>query len=106
MLHNKLIYRIFSSLIVQIELEQKPSKQIDTEAQSTEKHGKKYIGYKGYIGVDVESKIIRKRTFTPANVLDSQEMGNVLNGDEKSIWIDKVQVWQVVSCSVAKWNEE
>jgi transposase, IS5 family len=46
--------------------EDNPSKQIDTEAQSTEKNGKKYFGYKGNIGIDVESKIIRKRTFTAA----------------------------------------
>lgn len=71
------------------ELEGKPSEQIDTEAQSTEKNGKKYFGYKGHIGVDAESKIIRKRSFTPANVHDSQEMENVLSGDEKSIWADK-----------------
>lgn len=71
------------------ELEGKPSKQIDTEAQSTEKNGQKYFGYKGHIGVDAESKIIRKRTFTPANVHDSQEMENVLSGDEQSVWADK-----------------
>lgn len=71
------------------ELEQKPSSQIDTEAQSTEKNGKKYFGYKGHVGVDVESKIIRKRTFTPANVHDSKEMENVLSGDEQSVWADK-----------------
>lgn len=71
------------------ELALQPSTQIDTEAQSTEKNGKNYFGYKGHIGVDVESKIIRKRTFTPANVHDSKEMENVLSGDEKSVWADK-----------------
>ena len=71
------------------ELEQGPSTQVDTEAQNTEKNGKKYFGYKGHIGVDVESKIIRKRTFTPANVHDSQEMEKVLSGDEPSVWADK-----------------
>jgi len=71
------------------ELEGKPSAQIDTDAQSTEKNGKKYFGYKGHIGVDAQSKIIRKRSFTPANVHDSAEMENVLSGDEKSIWADK-----------------
>lgn len=71
------------------ELEGKPSAQIDTDAQSTEKNGKKYFGYKGHIGVDAQSKIIRKRSFTPANVHDSTEMENVLSGDEKSIWADK-----------------
>jgi len=71
------------------ELENKPSVQIDTEAKSTEKNGKKYFGYKGHIGVDVESKLIRKRKFTPASVHDSQAFEDVLSGDEKSIWADK-----------------
>jgi IS5 family transposase len=71
------------------ELQSKPSVQIDTDAQSTEKNGKKYFGYKGHIGVDVESKLIRKRKFTPANVHDSQALEAVLSGDEKSIWGDK-----------------
>ena len=71
------------------ELESKPSVQIDTEAQSTEKNGKKYFGYKGHIGVDIESKLIRKRKFTPASVHDSQAFEEVLSGDERSIWADK-----------------
>lgn len=70
-------------------LETNPSTQIDTQAHSTEKNGKKYFGYKGHIGVDVESKLIRKRKFTPANVHDSQVLEEVLSGDEKSIWADK-----------------
>lgn len=72
-----------------VELEQNPSTQIDTEAKSTEKNGKKYFGYKGHIGVDVASKIIRKRSFTPTNVHDSREMEKVVSGDEKSLWADK-----------------
>jgi len=71
------------------ELQQKPSKQIDTQAQSTEKNGKRYFGYKGHIGVDVESKLIRKRKFTPANVHDSQVFEELVSGDEKSLWGDK-----------------
>ena len=117
---NKLMDRIFSSIVRQIELnglilkkgtmvdatiissenrplskerrkelETNPSAQVDTDAASTEKNGKRYFGYKGHIGVDVGSKLIRKRSFTPANVHDSTEMENVLSGDEKSIWADK-----------------
>jgi IS5 family transposase len=71
------------------ELEESPSRQIDTEARSTAKNGKKHFGYKGHIGVDAESKIIRKRTFTPANVHDSRELENVVSGDEQSVWGDK-----------------
>ena len=71
------------------ELEAEPSTQIDTDARSTAKNGKKHFGYKGHVGVDVESKIIRRRTFTPANVHDSQEMEKLLSGDEQSVWADK-----------------
>ena len=71
------------------ELEAEPSLQIDTEARSTAKNGQLHFGYKGHVGVDVESKIIRKRTFTAANVHDSQEMENLMSGDERSVWADK-----------------
>lgn len=71
------------------ELEQKPSSQVDTDARSTEKGEKKYFGYKGHIGVDVESKLIRKRKFTSANVHDSRVLEDLLSGDEQSIWADK-----------------
>jgi len=70
-------------------LEREPSRQIDTDAQSTAKNYKKYFGYKGHIGIDAESKIIRKRAFTPAQVHDIREMENLLSGDEQSIWADK-----------------
>lgn len=71
------------------ELEFNPSKQIDTDAKSTEKNGKKYFGYKGHIGVDMESKIIRKRAFTSANVHDSQLLEDCLSGDEEVVLADK-----------------
>lgn len=70
-------------------LEETPSRQIDTDAQSTAKGGKRYFGYKGHIGIDAESKIVRKRTFTPANIHDIREMESVLSGDEQSIFADK-----------------
>ena len=66
------------------ELQANPSVQIDTDANSTQKNGKKYFGYKGHIGVDVGSKIIRQRSFTPASVHDSQQMEQVLSGDKKA----------------------
>ncbi|MCP4489916.1 MAG: transposase, partial [Gammaproteobacteria bacterium] len=48
------------------ELEKSPSSQIDTDAHSTAKSGKKYFGYKGHIGQDIGSGLIRKRDFTSA----------------------------------------
>lgn len=74
------------------ELEQKqadgePVSQIDLDAHSTKKRGKYYFGYKGHIGVDVGSKLIRKHAFTPANVHDSQE--KLFCGDEQAQFGDK-----------------
>ena len=74
------------------ELKQTPSAQLDTDATSTEKAGKKYFGYKGHIGVDVESKLVRKQTYTSASPHDSTEFENLLSGDEKGIWADSAYI--------------
>ena len=39
--------------------------------------------------MDAESKIIRKRAFTPAQVHDLKAMESIISGDEKSIFGDK-----------------
>ncbi len=65
-------------------LKETPSSQIDTDADSTEKRGKKYFGYKGHIGTDVGSKLIRKRTFTSARPHDSTQKKYLLSGDEEA----------------------
>jgi len=70
------------------ELEENPSSQIDTDARSTAKGGKKYFGYKGHIGTDVGSDLIRKRTFTSAQPHDSQLKDDLLSGDEKMVFGD------------------
>ena len=67
----------------------KVSSQLDTDAKSTEKNGKKYYGYKGHIGVDDGSKIIRRRTFTSAGVHDSQPEDELYSGDELYKFGDK-----------------
>jgi len=71
------------------ELAEDPSPQIDTDAHSTKKNGKWYFGYKGHIGVDIESKLIRKATFTPANRHDSTQTEELISYDEKSLFGDK-----------------
>lgn len=70
------------------ELEEKPSSQIDTDAESTKKRGKYYFGYKGHIGVDLGSKLIRKRDFSSAKPHDSQFMDTLLSDDEQAIFAD------------------
>jgi IS5 family transposase len=62
-----------------------PSSQIDTDAQSTKKRGKYYFGYKGHIGVDAGSKLIRKQCFTSAGPHDSTVKEALWSGDERFV---------------------
>lgn len=70
------------------ELENNPSSQIDTDAHATVKRGKKYFGYKGHIGTDVGSDLIRKRAYTSAQPHDSKLKGDLLSGDEQAVFGD------------------
>ena len=65
------------------------SSQKDYDATGTKKGGKQYFGYKGHIGTDEGSNIIRRRRFTTARVHDSRELDNLICGDEKSVFGDK-----------------
>lgn len=71
------------------DLEAEPSAQIDTDADSTQKGGTHYFGYKGHIGVDVGSKLIRTLSFTKASPHDSTQTEELLCGDERAIFGDK-----------------
>ena len=63
------------------ELEANPSPQIDTDAAATTKNGTWYFGYKGHIGVDVGSKLVRTLSFTAAAPHDSTQREDLLSGD-------------------------
>ncbi len=71
------------------QLEKDPSVQIDTDADSTKKRGCSYFGYKGHIGMDAGSKLIRKLSFTSASPHDSTQLEKLISGDERSIFGDK-----------------
>jgi IS5 family transposase len=71
------------------ELAEKPSVQIDTDARSTKKRGKYYFGYKGHIGMDAGTKLIRKQRFSPANRHDQVPLPELISYDEMSLWGDK-----------------
>jgi len=71
------------------ELDAEPSSQIDTDADSTRKGGRYYFGYKGHIGVDIGSKLIRKVDFTPASPHDSTVLEELISEDERSLFGDK-----------------
>jgi len=63
--------------------------QQDHDATGTQKGGKLYYGYKGHIGVDEGSNVIRRVRFTTASVHDSRELDNLVCGDERSVCADK-----------------
>jgi len=75
-------------------LRQTPCPQIDTDADATKKSGRYHYGYKGHIGVDIESKLIRKQTFTPASVHDSTQTEQLVSMDEKALFGDKAYAKQ------------
>ena len=67
----------------------KRSNQRDFDASHVQKGKKKYYGYKGHIGVDQGTNIIRKKAFTTASPHDSQQREKLISGDEASVFADK-----------------
>jgi IS5 family transposase len=65
------------------------SSQRDYDASHTQKGKKKYYGYKGHIGVDQGTNIIRTKVFTTASPHDSQKRDELICGDEASVFADK-----------------
>jgi len=63
--------------------------QQDRDATRTKKGKKWHYGFKGHIGEDQGSNIIRKKRLTPAHVHDINERDNLLSGDERSVFGDK-----------------
>ena len=63
--------------------------QEDGDARFTKKRKRTYYGYKGHIGVDEGSGVIRKKAFTAADVHDSQKIDELVSGDERSVFGDK-----------------
>ena len=67
----------------------KSNRQYDTQARSTKKGNRYYFGYKGHIGMDMESKLINKRIFTPANQHDSNYTEALADMDSQALFGDK-----------------
>jgi len=66
--------------------------QQDRDAAFAKKGGKTHYGYKGHIGVDEGSGVIRKKAFTPADMHDSQKTEAMISGDERSVFADKAYI--------------
>jgi IS5 family transposase len=66
-----------------------PTNKRDTDADFTVRRNKTYYGYKGHIGMDSDSKIIRTTEFTTASIHDSDMFDHITTGKEKYIIADK-----------------
>ena len=55
----------------------------DIDARWTQKGGEDYYGYKAHTKVDKKSKLIKKQLTTPANVHDSQMIGELLDETDR-----------------------
>lgn len=58
-------------------------------ADWTNKSGKSYFGYKGHIGMDAGSGIVRRAIFTPARVYESEVADALVSGDEAAVYADR-----------------
>ena len=67
----------------------KPGNKRDADANFTIKRNKTYYGYKGHIGMDPDSKMIRTTEFTRANIHDSDMFDHVTTGTEEYVIADK-----------------
>ena len=63
--------------------------QEDRDATVTKKRSRTYYGYKGHIGIDRGSGIIRKQHFTTASGHDSVAAETLISGDEFVVYGDK-----------------
>jgi IS5 family transposase len=61
----------------------------DPDAAWTKKEGKYFFGYKAHVAMDQGSRIVRRASFTPANLNDTVEGGRLICGDEGTVYADK-----------------
>ncbi len=69
-------------------------KQRDPEMHQTRKSNQWYFGMKAHVGVDSQTKLIHSVAATPANVHDSQVLGDLLHGEETRVWGDSAYTGQ------------
>ena len=66
-----------------------PASNRDSDAKFTKRRGETTYGYKGHIGVDVDTNIIHSVEFTSANVHDTDKFDDLLTGSERRVLADK-----------------
>jgi IS5 family transposase len=68
--------------------------QRDPEMRQTKKGNQWYFGMKLHVGVDSRTKLIHSAVATAANVHDSQVLGDLLHGEETTVWGDSAYTGQ------------
>jgi IS5 family transposase len=68
--------------------------QRDPEMHQTRKGSQWHFGMKVHIGVDSKSGLVHSTSVTPANVHDSQELPNLLHGNETRLYGDSAYTGQ------------
>jgi len=63
-------------------------KKRDPDMHSTKKGNQFYFGMKIHVGVDRETKLVHSLVTTPANVHDSNPVGELLHGEERVVFGD------------------
>lgn len=66
----------------------------DPQMKQTKKGNQWYFGMKAHVGVDSKLKLIHSVVTTPANVHDSQVLGQLLHGKETRVWGDSAYTGQ------------
>lgn len=62
---------------------------LDPDAAWTKKDGRRYFGYKAHVALDMQSRIVRRATLTPANVNETSCADDLICGDEQAVYADK-----------------
>jgi IS5 family transposase len=62
---------------------------LDPDAAWTKKQGQRYFGYKAHVALDMESRIVRRATLTPANINETSCADGLICGDEHAVYADK-----------------
>lgn len=60
----------------------------DKDAAFTRKGGRSWFGYKGHVGMDEGSGLIRSQTLTPASKNDTEPADGLIMGDERAVYGD------------------
>lgn len=70
--------------------------QKDVNARWTKKNNETHYGYKAHVKADSKSKLITKYTVTAASVHDSQELTNLVDNKDSSLYADSAYVGETI----------